>query len=73
MNDGMKKQQQVNIDLSKAHDLSCDCGNDIYEMGYKFKKLSAIVSPNGQETVIPIQIFMCSECGCEHEELKAEM
>ena len=27
------------------------------------KKLSAIVSPNGQEALIPVQVYSCGNCG----------
>lgn len=67
------QQPQFKIDFSKAQDLFCECGNDVYNMAYKFKKLSKLVSPTGQETVIPIQIFRCTECGNEHEDLMSDM
>ena len=27
------------------------------------RKLSALLSPTGQETMIPIQVFACAKCG----------
>ena len=34
-----------------------------------FKKLSALVSPNGRESLIPIETFACIECGTIPKEL----
>ena len=27
------------------------------------KKLSSLMSPNGQETIIPVGVFACDHCG----------
>jgi hypothetical protein len=27
------------------------------------KKISALISPTGQEGIIPIQVFACGDCG----------
>ena len=27
------------------------------------RKMSALVSPNGQETIIPMAVFACEKCG----------
>lgn len=67
-----QQQQQMNIDFSKAIDIYCECGNNVYNMAYKFKKISKLLSPTGQELIVPIQIFRCIECGQEHEDLSAE-
>ena len=29
----------------------------------KFRKLSALLSPSGEETLIPLQTFACAKCG----------
>lgn len=55
---------KVNVDLSKATNLECsNCGCNVFEAAFMFKKLSALVSPTGQETLVPVQTFRCSECG----------
>ena len=28
-----------------------------------FKKISALVSPTGQESIIPVQVYSCGNCG----------
>ena len=32
------------------------------------RKMSAIVSQNGQETIIPMAVFACEKCGHVNEE-----
>ena len=55
---------QVNVDLSDAETMSCGkCDNKIFIQGYVIKKLSAIISPTGQEVIAPVQVFNCGNCG----------
>ena len=57
-------QQQVQIDLSDADTMKCQkCGNSIFIQGYVIKRISAIVSPTGEEVIAPIQVFNCGNCG----------
>ena len=61
-------RQNIIIDLKNADNITCeDCGHNTFVPAFVIKHLSALVSPNGQETVIPIQIFKCSECGYVNE------
>ena len=39
------------------------CDNKIFIQGYVIKRLSAIISPTGQEVIAPIQVFNCGSCG----------
>ena len=57
-------QQQVQVNPNDLEDIVCDeCGSQCFEPTFLFKKLSAILSPTGQETVIPMQIYRCADCG----------
>ena len=58
------KKQQVQVDLKNAETMKCaKCGNSIFIQGYVVKKISAILSPSGQEVIAPIQVFNCGNCG----------
>ena len=53
-----------NIDFSQTTAEVCDkCGNDTFTQVLKMRKLSSLLSPTGQETMIPIQTFACTKCG----------
>lgn len=57
-------QAQVKIDLTEADTMKCQkCGNSIFIQGYIIKKISAIVSPTGEEVIAPVQVFNCGNCG----------
>ena len=57
-------QQQVKVDLQDAETMVCQkCENPVFIQGYVIKKISAIVSPTGQEVIAPVQVFNCGNCG----------
>ena len=57
-------KQQVQVDLEDAETMICQkCGNKIFIQGYVIKKISAIMSPTGQEVIAPVQVFNCGNCG----------
>ena len=55
---------QVQVDLTDAETMTCvKCDNKIFIEGYVIKKISAIISPTGQEVIAPVQVFNCGNCG----------
>ena len=55
---------EPSIDFSKTSEIKCEvCLNDTFEQTLMLRKLSALVSPNGQETLVPVQVFACEKCG----------
>ena len=56
--------QQVKVDLSQAETMKCEhCGNVVFIKVTVLKRLSALVSPTGQEAIVPIEIYSCGNCG----------
>lgn len=54
----------MNIDLSQATDIICKaCGNYTFTHVFLMKRVSAILSPNGRETIAPLSTFACNACG----------
>ena len=61
---GKDGQAQQTIDMSQTTSISCEkCENSTFKQTLLIRKLSALVSPNGQETVIPVAVFACEKCG----------
>tara|TARA_R100000742_G_C4245474_1_gene64477 strand:+ start:36 stop:320 length:285 start_codon:yes stop_codon:yes gene_type:complete len=57
-------QQQVKVNLNDADTMKCEyCDNTIFMKATVIKRLSAIVSPTGQEALIPIEVYSCGNCG----------
>jgi len=58
-----------NVDLSKAKTMECEkCKNQTFKQTLMLHKMSALVSPNGQETIVPMAVFACEKCGHVNEE-----
>lgn len=63
----MRGQQQA-PDLSLAEDIVCEnCGNLTFQEVLLMKKVSALLSPNGKEGIVPIPTFSCVACGWVNE------
>lgn len=65
----MDQKQKLNIDISDAQGVTClECGSENFDMKYQIRKISALLSPTGQDVIIPIQVFACSKCGIVPED-----
>ena len=59
-----REQPGLNVDFSQTTEEVCgECGNDTFVQVFKIRKLSALLSPTGKTTMIPIQVFACAKCG----------
>ena len=59
-----KPKQQVQVDLKQADTIKCsDCNNYLFITSFILKKISALMSPNGQEGIVPLQVYSCGNCG----------
>ena len=55
---------KVKVDLAQAESVKCDdCDNQLFIESYFIKRLSPLVSPTGEEAMVPIQVFSCGSCG----------
>ena len=58
-----KGQMEEQIDFSKTTEICCDnCGGKTFKQTLLMRKMSALVAPNGQETIIPMAVFACEKC-----------
>ena len=65
-------KQNAVFDLSTAPDVSCgECEGIYFQTVVRIKKVSALVSPNGQAMKVPIQLVQCLNCGAIDESLMA--
>jgi len=69
-----QQQQQVQVDLNDAETMKCDeCGNAVFIPAFFLKRLSPLVSPTGQEAMIPIQVYSCGNCGKVPDKMRSEV
>ena len=61
---GKDGQMQQQIDISKTTPIQCEsCNGSTFKQTLLLRKLSSLVSPNGQETIVPMSVFACEKCG----------
>ena len=61
---GQQPLTEVSVDLSKADTIKCDdCGNYLFIQANVIKRISPIMSPTGQEALVPVQVYSCGNCG----------
>ena len=60
-----------NVDLTHAKTLECEeCGCKGFTQTMMLKKLSPLLSPTGQEAIIPVAAFACQACGHINKEFQ---
>ena len=60
-----------NVDLTHAKTLECEkCQGKGFQQTMMLKKLSALMSPTGQEAIIPVAAFACQSCGHINKEFQ---
>ena len=72
MNDGgnTPPPQQPKIDLSKAKEIRCqECGGTVFIPGTKFLKISKMVTGTPNDAIIPVELYLCGDCGEINQEL----
>ena len=58
----MKKE--IEIDINQTDTLACElCGCKIWDSAQIVKRISALVSPTGKETLVPLPMLVCKNCG----------
>ena len=66
---GKNGQMQEQIDFSKTTQIKCEaCEGATFKQTLLLRKMSALVSPSGQETIVPMQVFACEKCGHVNKE-----
>lgn len=63
MNQQLKQPSITPEIIKNSAEVKCDCGGKIFMEKLYLKKLSAILSPSGNEELIPIPILVCDKCG----------
>ena len=58
------------IDFSKATEMECqECKGTVFIPANKFLKVSKIVTGTPNDAIIPVELYLCGDCGEINEEL----
>ncbi len=62
--------QQPKLDLSQAKEITCqNCNGTIFLPANKFLKIPKISAGTPQDVLIPVEVYLCGDCGEICEEL----
>jgi|TARA_B100000768_G_C11227511_1_gene353505 DNA-directed RNA polymerase subunit RPC12/RpoP len=61
------------IDFSKATEMECqECKGTVFIPANKFLKVSKIVTGTPNDAIIPVELYLCGDCGEIVQELLPE-
>ena len=68
---GKDGQVTQTVDISQTTPVKCEkCENQTFKQTLLLRKVSPLVSPNGQEQYVPIAVFACEKCGHVNSEFE---
>tara|TARA_Y100000593_G_scaffold84636_1_gene160406 strand:+ start:1175 stop:1711 length:537 start_codon:yes stop_codon:yes gene_type:complete len=57
-------RQDIRDLVVKADTIACtECGHYTFENVFLIKRVSPLMSPSGEEMMLPVQVFQCTKCG----------
>ena len=65
-------QLPLNFSLSDARDINCECGSKVFMSGYRFKKISRLITGGAKDSILPIELYLCTACGKPLQDLLPE-
>lgn len=54
--------ERPKINLASLDWEKCECGGQHFRQSMMVKRLSALISPDGQERIVPVEIMLCESC-----------
>ena len=59
----MGPQLPPDFKLSDAREMLCECGNNTFMDAVRFRKVSRLLTGAPMDSVLPVQVFLCTKCG----------
>jgi predicted RNA-binding Zn-ribbon protein involved in translation (DUF1610 family) len=58
------QNDEVEIPLEKTTSIACNkCGGEVFVQGFGFRKISKLLTGKPKDEVLPVELFLCGECG----------
>lgn len=59
--------------LADSKPMLCqNCDNDVFVTGMKFRKISKLLTGQPKDSIIPVEVYLCGNCGEINKELYPE-
>tara|TARA_R100000655_G_scaffold42951_1_gene79011 strand:+ start:688 stop:915 length:228 start_codon:yes stop_codon:yes gene_type:complete len=63
------QQQKINIDINQTTAIVCEeCDNETFIAVTFLRKVSRLISPDGQDHLWPLESMACAKCGHVNKE-----
>jgi ribosomal protein S27E len=63
------QEQQINIDINQTTEVKCEeCENNTFVAVTFLRKVSRLISPDGQDHLWPLETMACAKCGHVNKE-----
>ena len=57
-------KEETPISLEKTEAIACKkCGGEIFVQGFGFRKISKLLTGKPKDEVLPVELFLCGDCG----------
>jgi hypothetical protein len=57
-------KEETPISLEKTEAIACKkCGGEIFVQGFGFRKISKLLTGKTKDEVLPVELFLCGDCG----------
>ena len=64
-----QQQQSIPMDINKTTEIKCDeCENNTFVAITFLRKVSRLISPDGEEHLWPLESMACAKCGHVNKE-----
>ena len=61
---GGQPMEEKSIQLEKTEAISCKkCGGEVFVQGFGFRKISKLLTGKPKDEVLPVELFLCGDCG----------
>lgn len=61
---GGQPMEEKPIQLEKTEAIACKkCGGEIFVQGFGFRKISKLLTGKPKDEVLPVELFLCGDCG----------
>ena len=65
-----QNMHNANLSYASTEPIKCEkCDSEVFQPAFILRKVSALVSPTGKETIVPVQLFACISCGHVNEDM----
>jgi hypothetical protein len=60
----LEAREEAPLDITKTEAIGCKkCGGEVFVQGFGFRRISKLLTGKQKDEVLPIELFLCGDCG----------